>query len=232
MKTSRQQVVRKDRKKLAVALRSFLNGELDCLALMKEAEKVCDSQDPVVRHVLMHLDMGLDMILSPDEMTKQGWNHTQRLLLLLDSNAGIRSEWQVFWSSTQLLAALALVAIAIISMGVGWQWVSLIAAPFATLSWYISRCRERKVAKPYVDVLTPFGSFEQLKRTYVETPNFRKQKFPRPQHEQKARGRMRVVDSFVERLFAGSFLAVITVLPPFFLIFQVLPIFHHQIDVV
>ena len=231
MKSGRH-IHRNHRKKMAVAIRGWLSGELPTADLMQVAMDLHGTSDSAVVYVTHQFEYFFeDYINLPKELSKQDWDHLQRMLLLLDSNRRLTTEHQILWSRTQILAAIALLVFVALAFMVGWNLVVLISAPFLLVSWYLSSRRWRLVSKPYGNVLEPFGSFDQLRSTYESTPNFNKRRFPFDKPKPRS-WLMRTTEKALSAVLMGMILTFLAVVPPFSLFYQLLPVIDRKVEVV
>ncbi len=224
-------IVRKDRKRLATALRAFVNSELTLTQLGEELHWARDSRDTTVTDVVEQLGEDWeDLVQSPQPLDKSGWDWVQRLLLLLDSNGRIVREHRWHWCHTQLVALATLVVVVCLVLMFGWQWGLWVTAPATLVSLLLLRIRLRKITRPYQNVLMPFGTFEQLKRTYDSVPVFRKQRYPFARKSSWSLPQ-KIASSVGTAVILGWLFAMLVMVPPFSLLLQLLPIHEERVDV-
>ena len=156
-------VARKQRKRLATAIRAWLGGELtmdELTTIAMEAEGGDVGLNYVAGQFVWLLD---DAAPQPGDLEKPEWDSLQRMLLLLDSDRRLVRDWRFIWTRSQWVAVFAVTVFVLAATMIGWKLVVFVSVPFFLVSWRLARFRSRLRAKPYANVLAPFGSFEQLR---------------------------------------------------------------------
>lgn len=206
---------RQNRDILAESLRQFLNGHDPAAACGPQTLAAAyQSLDPVVRYfywALEELDYGERWYIHG--LTKAEWDHHQRLILLLESDAQLLAKRQWRWSWTQLAAGFALVLVSIgLYLSNTWFVAAIVMLLGSAVVFQIADTQERD---RFDNGLTPFDSFAHLRAVRTATPRFQKQRYlPR---------KMSVFGVLYSIHWAIS--AVLTLLfgAPFLLFFQVFP---------
>lgn len=140
------------------------------------------SDDETVKHAIDFLWLFYD---DCDDhkvvLDRVGWNCIQRLRLLLKSEANLDFSENRIWSTSQIVAAAALLVFAGFAYASGFgSHLMIVAIPFGFVSIGLSRCRKRlyRSAANWDETLHPFTSISQLLWVGHGVPGFRKEKYP------------------------------------------------------
>ncbi|MGI9517871.1 MAG: hypothetical protein ACR2NP_12540 [Pirellulaceae bacterium] len=224
-------IVRKDRKRLATALRSFISSEMTFSDLCKVFAEAHSSRDQTVVFVVEQIGEDWeDVLVQPEMLDKSEWDYLQRLLLLLDSSHHVVRENRWHWCYTQLVALASLGVVVWLLFAFGWQWLLLATVPATLVSLYLFRIRSRKVTRPWQNVLTPFGTFDQLRSTWDSVPTFRKQRYPK-RRSCPVVSLSGLLGPIGLVFVSGWFVALLAITPPVSLLVQMFPIFEERVDV-
>lgn len=138
--------------------------------------------EPTVRAVAellwYHYDDCKDHLVA---FSKPQWDHVQRLMLILASDAELHSASRRIWSVRQLFAAIQLAGCAWLAarFGVG-QHLLVMWMPLGLASNALSKWRTRSLATREQTPcrLVPFSSISELKQLRRSVPGFRKRQIP------------------------------------------------------
>jgi hypothetical protein len=182
-------VDRQARDRMIQVIEAFLNLETSLIEFEERISRTeRRTKDDLIRHTLCTIDHFFEEAEErADRLSKAQWDHCQRLLLLLHSDAEyvVARSWR--WSWTQILAAMGLLGFLFVGWRFGWgEPVLLRSIPFGVLVFMIWAAREAKVeaiAEPKPanwERLEPFESVAQMLRIRRRVPGFRKQRFQPP----------------------------------------------------
>ncbi|MFO0913257.1 MAG: hypothetical protein U0795_09880 [Pirellulales bacterium] len=173
---------------LARLLRQVLDGRLDGTEFDHELNSHQLGTDPILP---IFIDQLLDVCVDSTALEKNGrtsiqlnkrdWDYLQRLLLLLEADCQLETHSERYWSSTQLVAAGAIIGLAVVTSIWGWNGLAWVWIPCGLLSmcleWILSRTTRSRSA--YQSIIEPFASIGDL-RTAYESTRFTKQKYRGP----------------------------------------------------
>jgi hypothetical protein len=165
-------VDRKQRVELTAVVRRFLHEDITAFEFDEQLGDFRNSPDSAIRFVAQavwyHYDDCDDHLVT---LSKPEWDYFQRLLLLLESDAGVQTTTFRRWSMSQVVAFIALLSFAWVGFHLGWGSQLLVAAiPFGTVSIGISLFHRITVASgPYDPIIFPFATFSALRSTRTRT---------------------------------------------------------------
>lgn len=176
------------RNQLAALIRRYLDDQFAGPAEINDFDEQLlshlDCDDAAVRYVAeTHLNYYED---DTAELTKQLWDHIQRLLLLLDSHSTVWVKYFSRLSWTQPVAALLFFACLFIALETGISGHLFVCfIPLGMASIWLAFCRlpEQEVG-PFDAAVTPFHSIADLRIAY-ESANFVKKRCPFPSQRGK-----------------------------------------------
>jgi len=179
---------------MASAIESYMAERTTAFQFDDALSKIIEStQDKTVSEVGTSLWFFYDDVKDHKIVaSKEVWDYFSRLLLLLRSNSEVdvvrkRRRWTI----RQIIAALALVAFAIVTIKVGWGLHLLVfSMPFGVISMLLtfwSNCEKREKYKGK-SVLTPFPSVASVLAIRRRTPAFSKQRYPQIIRGRQVRG--------------------------------------------
>ena len=216
-------VNRSARDRLAAAIEEFLSGDIGAFEfddrIFGLAEETDDETVQGVAHLLsFHYD---DITDHKAALSQAEWDHFQRLLLLLRSDAALATDRKRQWSWRQAIALSAIVAFfsGMLLLGFGWQLL-LITVPLGTVSMLLSRWPAAEAESDTDDGfvrLTPYSSVAEMLAVHRTVPAFRKRRYPSVMCERRIRGP--VAEGFIW-LYSGVMWLVFS---PVVLLFQALP---------
>lgn len=221
---SRRMIDRAARVRMADAIRAFMDERSTAFefdeALTEIANGTSDSTVRAVSRLLwFHYDDCKDhKIVS----TKVVWGYFSRLLLLLESDATLKTiKLGRNWNYTQGIAGLLLILYLVLAWRAGFdEFLFILAIPFGFVSMFLAWIRSRddsKVPSANEIALMPFPSFRSLSATRRRVPGFVKRKY------HKEIGVRRIREPLMETLtWAWSGIAW-CMFSPIALAFQTLP---------
>lgn len=224
-------VDRTARDRLALVIEEFLAEDIKAFAFDDRLYVVADeTDDETVREVTQMLWYHYDDVinhkatLSPEE-----WDYFQRLLLLLRSDASLKSEQpdaslkgvlRHRWTGRQTiaLAGIVIFIVGYLLLGISWQLL-LVTVPLGVISMGISRWSPGEDETETDDFvrLTPFSSVSEMLAVHRTVPAFRKRRYPEVMRTRQYRNR---IAEFIINLQAGVLWLVFS---PAVLMFQALP---------
>ena len=212
-------VDRKSRDALIAAINRYLDGETTAFKFDDEIFRI-DSQDPTISHAVSQLWFFYDDCKDHKvQLSKEGWDYIQRLILLLQSDAQIEFSTRRRRDFTQLVALAALILFVYEAYWLGWgRQLLALAIPFGLVSIGISWWRDRKPKDKNQIALMPFSSVSELLPVRRSVQNFRKRKYPLGMKPFKIRSRLADFAILLQSY------AVWAMFSPLLLIFQALPI--------
>lgn len=169
------------RDKLLAAIDRFLKGETGSFTFDDEVFAI-ESQDQTVRDIALDCWFCYDDCIDhPVKLTRDGWNHMQRLRLMLASNAQFQKirRWQ--WSPAHSYAAGALLVLAMVFWSQGWGFLFLMANFAAGLGFWYFASRDhakRPATEAAIYQITPFQSLSILRDVRESVPDFKKLRYP------------------------------------------------------
>ncbi len=220
---------RNHRQQLASIIRRYLDGEISAFEFDDLAGPYRSSDDTTVRYVagtawFVYDDLNNHHV----NLTKPEWDCFQRLLLLLDSRGHIVVTTTKRWSLSQVAAPFALLVfgLAVFQLGFGIRLL-LITVPLGLVSICIARFRDqRQPASACTEVLMPFSTFTELRRSYDAVPRFRKKRYPGNLSARRVRSAAK------EFLMLIPSYCIRVVLSPVALFFQMFPATRRQTRVI
>lgn len=177
------------RDQMVAAIERYLDEEVSLSQLDDALHNIAETtQDETARYVA---DLFLDDDPWPSrkcEVTKDGWDFCQRVLLLLKSDGRVQIDEEKKWTLRNALAAalFALYLLALIPTGLWEVWV-FIGIPFGIPAGLIAFWRycSRPSVQDVPEVCFPFSSVRELLRVHRRIPSFVKRRFPKPLENQK-----------------------------------------------
>ena len=169
---------RNARDEAIAAFEEYLDDEISAFEFDGRLQSIetCDrTVNEVVNAAWFHYDDCKD---HPVILTKDGWDHFQRLLLLLSSNVELVVSRTRRWSWDHALAWVTVIFFIAAAIGVGWRLdLFLLAVPFGFVSILIDQYRTKNETNVTVHDIacTPFESFSQIRWLRERVPEFRKQ---------------------------------------------------------
>jgi hypothetical protein len=209
-------VDRESRGQLLMLLDGYLSGTIRAREFDEQLGNL-NTKNKTVREIVFmcwfHYD---DFIDHQAKLTRQTWNYFQRLRLIVQSDAEIKSNRVWNWTAFHLLT---FISVALLLM-VGWKcgmdlefWAADLAlgAALACVAYGQKKPKPPAALVPDAELI-PFGSFSSMRAVYELTPAFQKRPYPRtmdltPLHSSFF---MRVV--LIPRLFFWPMLALIGLL--------------------
>ncbi|WP_417376737.1 hypothetical protein [Gimesia maris] len=172
---------RDERNQLAALIRRYIDDQFAGPAEIRDFDEqlfsYLDCDDAAVRYVAETL---LDYYQDDTaELTKQLWDHIQRLLLLLDSRSTVSVKYFSRLSWTQPVAALLFFFCLFIALetGIGWH-LYLWAVPIGLCSTFLIYIREFRPDRGALDpIISPFNTIADLRVAY-ESAGFVKKRYP------------------------------------------------------
>lgn len=182
-------VNREKRNQLAALIRVYLNGQVELTEFVELQLEYYKSEDPALYFVVGEL---LVHEVDADALTKQEWDHIQRLLLLLESNSTVYYQNSSYRPWTQPVAAVLLFTCLFIGLLTGFDlhlFLYFIPVGLATILLLFLRFPKPEV-RPFDAIVTPFHSISDLNIAY-ESANFVKQRYhfsPKPSSKDSLTG--------------------------------------------
>jgi hypothetical protein len=216
-------VDREQRENLANVIDRYLHEELTALEFDDEIFDLrYQTTDETVQHVIDFLWQFYD---DCDDhkvvLDRVSWNCWQRLLLLLKSEASLNCTTKRIWSTSQIIAAVALAGFLWLASRAGFgEQLMIVAIPFGIVSIILSKWRSRlyQQADDGDVTLYPFSSVGQILWVGHSVRGFRKEQFPPHLTSRRIRGRLGVFGKYLQ--FYSSWL----LFSPIALCAQLLPI--------
>lgn len=172
---------RPNRDRLLSAINRYLDEAITAFAFDEEIFQIA-SKDAVVKWVSRalwyHYDKCKDHLVV---LSKEEWNHIQRLVLVLQSDAHIERRIERKWSLRQLVAGIAAGGFGLCAawLGIGWRLFG-VALLFAPISMWLDRWCDPSIAD-YGEKQRgryPFSSFAELRAVRKAVVGFSKRKHP------------------------------------------------------
>ena len=177
-------VDRDARNQLIETIEAFLDDRIKSFDL---EERIFDleSDDPTVNEVIFIVyHFYSDFADHNVRLSKPQWDYLQRLLLVLKSDAKVRSKKVKRWSWDSAVAWGALSVSAALALMLGWGYqLILLLIPLTLLSLFIMKARDRRwkavqeAWKPDELACQPFESSAQIRRILGKVPGFRKRRY-------------------------------------------------------
>ena len=205
------------RASLTTLIQAFLDSEITAFEFDERLDVFRESDDPLIQHVVDAVWYYCD-----DHyvcLSKEIWDYLQRLLLALNSDCRVESQFVRRWSMKQLIAAVCLCGFACLAPQVGWSSALLILAiPFGVVSIALSLWHPNDQANvdPFDPIIFPFASFGDLSAT-CRSSSYRKTPYPK-----QVEGR-RIRSPFMTAFWQIYAYTCWLILSPLPLLFQMLP---------
>lgn len=222
------------RDRVIAAMEAYMNDEITAFAF-DEALNDISSDDAAVNEATVFLWYFYDDLIDhPIHATKELWNVMYRIILFLQNDADLETEWLSRRSVTQgvaggMLALLVLLALLAWKFGVAWPLLAGWVAG-GVLAWVISRWFRAPLRKEPEEaedeILFPFDSRKDIFHAARSIPGFRKKRFP-PEFAQR-RTRSRLHESCIELTAWLYWIPLICVL---WLIFTPVILFHQMFPI-
>lgn len=171
------------RDRMVAAIEAYMNDEIMAFAF-DEALNDISSEDAAVNEATVFLWYFYDDIIDhPIHATKELWNVMYRIILFLQSDADLETEWISRRSATQVVAGGMLVVLAILAwkFGVAWPlvagWVAGGVLAWVMSRWFRTPLRKEQESQDDMD-LFPFDSIADIFRAGRAVPGFHKKPFP------------------------------------------------------
>ena len=213
-------VDREARCELATCLRAFLEGSVRRDAFHDRIGAIAaETHDETVQQFVVWLWFCFDDLKNHKIVaTRTDWNYFQRLLLILSTDAHVRTESTRSWHWTNGVAALLLVTFVWIAIQTGFgEHLVVIALPFGALSLLISWLVARVNNEELDDGLFPFQTRASLRSWRRRAACFAKQPYPQDLIERRIR------TASMERVLHFQFYALWILLSPIALLIQTIP---------
>lgn len=216
-------VDRTTRDRLAADIEDFLAERIGAFELDERISNILqgDAADSVVNEVAMSVWALYDDLKDHKvALSKEQWDHLQRLLLLLRSDAFYETRNRLSWSWPQA-AALATIPLFLwggATLGMSWQLLActiplLVAAELFALGKVRDSTAGCEVNSAQC---APFSSLAEMRSIYRAVPHFRKKRHP---HAVNSR---RIRSAVLERIMLVSDLVVLCVFLPVILLLRLL----------
>jgi hypothetical protein len=171
------------RDKLIALINAFLDEEVTAFQFDDQLDDIeCGTKDETVWHVRIELWYHYDDLTNHlVVLEKVQWDYFQRLVLLLQSDAEIRTTTRWHWSARQMIAVASLVLHGLSVHRLGWILsLVVVGVPLGfvslALSLWSGRSR-RKRPTPRFDLI-PFASLGEIRTLRESMPDFRKRTYP------------------------------------------------------
>lgn len=217
------------RNQIADMIRRYLAEDITAFEFDDQLFAIDHSSDPAVFEIVYSLwHFYDDCIDHTVVMDKTAWDYIQRILLILESDAPITNRSRRIWCLPQVLACgcLAVMIWAVYVFGWGLH-LFLLTPPLGAISILISRWRFRFLPSfsREATAIYPFACIADLLSTRRSVPGFEKRRFPNHIAGKKIR-----TDLDQEFCTLRTYISWL-LFSPAVLLYQSLPIFHHQISV-
>lgn len=171
---------RANRDRLIVSINRYLNDETTAFDFDDEIFAIREATIDRTIHLAVDLLWTCydDLKDHKVHLTREGWDYVQRLLLVLESDATIELLTRRHWDAAQLWASAALMAVAAVSVALGFQWQLLLLWP---VMWCVSLLifHARNVRdEPSQPLIKPFVSITQIAQVRRRFRRFRKWRYP------------------------------------------------------
>lgn len=220
------------RTQMAKAIRAFMAEETTAFQFDEKLSEIrAGTEDPTIATVgsalWFHYDDCQDhkVVLSKDE-----WDYFNRLLLLLESDAEIKSGASIRrWCPTQAVAAVLLVLFLVIAAPTGLgKHLLIYAMPFGPPSMLLSWLKTRRQRKEYLKSEAPLAPFPSLSSLRAARRSVKG--FVRKHYSNAVAGR-RVRDPITEKILLLPWALCWCAFSPVALLFQMLPEREFQTDI-
>jgi hypothetical protein len=151
-------------------------------------------------------------------LTKEAWDHFQRLALLLKSDMHVKVVVRRKWSVRQIIAGLALglFGVCVARLGFG-RHLLVVAVPFGVVSMLLSYWHHRAFPTSRESILTPFSSVSEILGIRRKVSGFAKRKYPSRLTSRTIRSPLMATAVMLQTASTWLFLS------PLVLLFQMLP---------
>ncbi len=222
---------RESRDRLVGMIEAFLDEQTTAFKFDEQITQLSsETEDETVHYVVQALWYHYDdcddhtVVLS-----KEGWDYSQRLLLLLRSDAELSIERRRRWTSRQAVACLTLLCFLWVAIPTGLgAHLFIVAIPFGAISITISTAR-RRPSKSEIERLTtlaPFSSTAQVLTVRRNVGGFQKRRYP------LSLKRKRIRSAFMDRAYALQAYVFWLIFSPVVLLFQAIPSSDFEVTVV
>lgn len=220
---------RESRDRIAAEVRRFLDGETTAF-VFDDAIFDIVTDDPTVNDIVPRLWCLYDDLENHHvALSKPGWDYSQRLLLILESDRHIETvKTTRRWCVTQLIALIAFVGFLPVVWRFGFgQHLFVFAMPFGVISMLIAYWHRSTTSVDNSSLsLMPFSSFAEMRDTYRSVHDFHKSRYPAELSDRKIRS-----DAMKTIMLIPSHIAWLA-FSPLVLFFQILPEHDSQTRVV
>jgi hypothetical protein len=172
-----------ERKELADLFAQYLNGTLVNDDNIATWERLRKSNDPTIAHGCQILvDQIEDTEFNLDLLDKSEWDYIERVRLALLGNATIVKRKTLRFDWRNLLSGVGFFAFILLTVQYGYGYHLLpVTALLGMAIFVVSKFFPRETSQlPYDSIISPFGSFSDLKMAYDSSDSFKKIRHIKP----------------------------------------------------